>query len=436
MKFRLNLLLLTVLFSLFVNNATAQKKVIDECQRLMALYSGFYNIKYYNEAYSPWQIALDECPEATKNLYIHGEKILHYKIKNSEDNQVLKEKYIDSLLALYDKRIIFFGQESFVSEKKGIALITYYPERTEDAYRCFLKSVNGEKENSDAAVIYNFVKLSLKMRKAEKINRTQLTSNYLLSRQLLQSKQDNTTDKSNIKRIKKIELAIERIPDLKNEINKNEIELSLKNQIENAPENLSLLRVSIKLLSDSYADSEVYSYSVEKLNSLFPSASTSRQVAKLAYIRKDYAKAEKYFEKAISLATNDLNKSLYYYEYGTLLYGQEKYNAASTAAKKSLKYNPKFGKALLLIGNTYVASSKTCGQDDFEQKAVYWAAIDKYENAIEIDSSVLFEAQKLITTYSAYFPDKDEAFFRNIIEGTIYEVGCWINEKTEARFVK
>ena len=40
---------------------------------------------------------------------------------------------------------------------------------------------------------------------------------------------------------------------------------------------------------------------------------------------------------------------------------------------------------------------------------------------------------KEIATYSKYLPTIENAFFYKVKEGSVYQVGCWINESTKVR---
>ena len=101
-----------------------------------------------------------------------------------------------------------------------------------------------------------------------------------------------------------------------------------------------------------------------------------------------------------------------------------------------MKINPNSGKAYILIGKAYVFGSKGYSQDDFEQHTVFWAAVDKFIKAKQVDPEVLTEADELIITYSVYFPTSGEAFFNSIKSGDTVKIGGWINENTVARFNK
>ena len=57
-----------------------------------------------------------------------------------------------------------------------------------------------------------------------------------------------------------------------------------------------------------------------------------------------------------------------------------------------------------------------------------------FRKAKSVDPSLAEEANKLIDTYSQYYPKKEDAFFHNVTEGSSYTVGGWINRTTKVRF--
>ena len=105
-------------------------------------------------------------------------------------------------------------------------------------------------------------------------------------------------------------------------------------------------------------------------------------------------------------------------------------------ALEVLKLNPNNGTALMLIGKAYANSASNYGEDDFDHASVFWAAVDKFQKAKQVDPAMTEEADKLIGIYSQHFPSKDEAFFRSVTDGATVKIGSWINESTKARFRK
>jgi hypothetical protein len=106
---------------------------------------------------------------------------------------------------------------------------------------------------------------------------------------------------------------------------------------------------------------------------------------------------------------------------------------AKTYALNSAELDASSGYPYLLIGNIYAAASKSCGEDDFQQKAVYWAAVDKFAKAKSIDPALTDDANKFIEAYRPHFPDNETIFFQGYKEGDKFTVGCWINEVTTVR---
>jgi tetratricopeptide (TPR) repeat protein len=92
--------------------------------------------------------------------------------------------------------------------------------------------------------------------------------------------------------------------------------------------------------------------------------------------------------------------------------------------------------AYILIGDAYASSSANCTEDKLGGKTVFWAAVDKYYKAKQVDPSVEETANEKIGRFSAYFPDQESLFFLTINDGTSYNVGCWIGESTTVRSKK
>src|SRR6056297_555032 len=64
------------------------------CLKNLSLYSEFYKQNNYEDAEKPWKIVYNECPKASKNIYLHGEKMLTDAIENT-DNEEKREVLID-----------------------------------------------------------------------------------------------------------------------------------------------------------------------------------------------------------------------------------------------------------------------------------------------------------------------------------------------------
>jgi hypothetical protein len=88
--------------------------------------------------------------------------------------------------------------------------------------------------------------------------------------------------------------------------------------------------------------------------------------------------------------------------------------------------------AYFLLGTIY-AAEKSCGNDELTKRSVFWAVVDCYEKAKQIDPSLAEPANKFINAYKPHFPSKEDVFFYNLERGQSYTVPCWINERTTVR---
>jgi len=74
----------------------------------------------------------------------------------SETDKTHKEKYIDTLMIVYDKRIQYFGKEGYVLGKKGSDLYKLRPSAYEESYEILKKSIQLEGNESNGPVLIYF----------------------------------------------------------------------------------------------------------------------------------------------------------------------------------------------------------------------------------------------------------------------------------------
>ena len=101
-------------------------------------------------------------------------------------------------------------------------------------------------------------------------------------------------------------------------------------------------------------------------------------------------------------------------------------------ASEAAKLKPNWGDPFILMGSAFVAGNSSLGEE-FERRTAYWVAVDMFQKARQVDPTVSEKATGLINEYQAYFPTKEDLFFRSIEEGQSYRVGGWINRSTTAR---
>ncbi|MCK4663674.1 MAG: hypothetical protein KAT68_12460 [Bacteroidales bacterium] len=442
MKTSISNLIFGIIIILFVKSANSQdimsKYGTDsaQCVRNLSLYTEFYKQKNYKDAYEPWKKAYAICPKITKNLFVHGPTLVKYKIKK-EKNPELKEKLIDTLLMIYDNRIIYYPKhEGLALGRKGNDLFKFRTDKYNEAYELIKKSIEIRGEKSEPMVICQFMQTTVLKFKQDSFPKENVVENYSKSISILEKKLAKATKDKNKEKMKN---GIANVEELFSKSGAADCEALINlftTKFEKSPEDIELLKKIITLLDKTECtDSDLFLKTSEQLNKLEPSAFSAHNIARMYLKRADYNNSSIYYKQAIELEEDSLNLAKCCYELATLTHakgGQPE--LARSYAYKSINYNPNYGYSYILIGKIYAADAQNCGENDFEHAAVYWVAVDKFIRAKNVDPSIAEEANSEIATYSQYFPDKEMAFFHGHNEGGTYTVGCWINETTKIRF--
>ena len=90
----------------------------------LSMYNEFYKQEDYKSAMGPWGKVYRKYPKSTLNIYIHGANMYEDMISKATDWDQ-KNAYIDSLMAVYDKRIKYFDQKGFVRGRQGTDFFEY-----------------------------------------------------------------------------------------------------------------------------------------------------------------------------------------------------------------------------------------------------------------------------------------------------------------------
>lgn len=446
MKFGLFIGLLVVTLS--GNNILAQqtesKYGTDSVQCIMnnSLYYEFYkqwkSSNYKNESWkdavAPWRWVFLNCPKSTINIYLHGEKLVEELIKNESDKDK-KEKFIDTLMLVYDKRIQYFGKEGYVLGKKGVDLYKLRPTAYEEAYEILKKSIALEKNNASGPSLIYYFRAAEKMIKAEKAEKALLVDIYDQTSTIIEANIKEYTEKGDTKSITNwenikgnIELSFEPYATCEDLISIYTVKFN-----EN-PEDVDLLKKITKILDKkNCTQSDLFFQATENLHRLEPTAKSAELMGKMYIKREDYNGAVEYLQQSISLYEDDNDRADANFLLANVYFQIKQYAKARSQCYETIKIRSNDGKAYILIGDLYAASAKDCGDNDLTTKVAYWVAVDKYYKAKSVDESVAELAQTKINTFSQYFPALETIFFYDLKKGDTYTVGCWINETTTVR---
>jgi tetratricopeptide (TPR) repeat protein len=403
------------------------------CLRNLSLYREYVKYGDYKDGIVYWRMAFNDCPASSQNMYIDGIKMYNQFIVDEKD-PVKQDALIDTLMLVYDQRIQFFGQKGSNLGRKAIDLLRYKNNdiiRVEEGYKYLEESVNMLKNKSPMPVIATFMTATYTLFQEQRLLADQVISNYSVASEIIDFSLVNDPDDSDALKVKDY-------------VDKNFIASGaatcqslihfFKPQFETNKGNIPYLKrvVTFMVTLDCEQD-PLYAQAAEALYELEPSAQSAFSLAKLFVTKDQFTKAAVYYQEAIEKETDPDKKADYYYQLGVITNSQlDDPQTAKKYALEALNYRPNWGEPYILIGDTYVAC-KNCFDDEFEKTTVYWAAVDKFIKAKNIDSTVTEKANERIQTYSLYFPDVETTFFYSLKEGDPYTVGCWINEKTTVR---
>lgn len=393
-----------------------------------------YKSETVKDVIEPWRWVFLNCPKGTQNTYIDGVKIVSYMIENAK-TPALKDKYIDTLMMVYDQRIKYFGKEGYVLGRKGVDLFTYRPKDIEEIYKDLKKSVELEGDNTAGPVLVWYMNAAVNMAKEGKADSAVIFDTYDISTVII----DHNIKKN------------ESVPEEKKnwEIIQGNIELILepfatctdlvkiyRKKFTETPNDVVLLKKINTILDDKKCQTDpLYFETTKRLYELEPSPASAYMIGKMLLNEGKYAESIDYLKEAEKMGdTTALQKS---YKYIAQAYRVlNNFPAARTYALKSAALNPHDGDPYMMIGDMYAESAKDCGTNDLTSRAAYWTAVDKYIKAKQVDPSIVAEADKKISAYSVYFPTTSTIFFYALKEGDTYKVECWINEDTKIRAAK
>ncbi|MBS3807593.1 MAG: hypothetical protein KGY60_08835 [Bacteroidales bacterium] len=404
------------------------------CLKNLSLYVEFYKQNNYEDAVTPWTIVYNECPKATKNIYLHGEKMLTDAIENTDD-QATKRNLTDSLMELYDQRIEYFDQRGFVLGKKGLDFIKYSENTIENfkqGYNYLEESIKLRGNESSLAVLVVYLNTTSTLFQNEAFTAEQMLNNYSQTHAIAEKQVANHPNSS---RYQQALETLDKIFEASGAATCDNLVALYQPRLEKNQNDTELMNKILGLLEDSQcSDRDFYLEVKIRLNEVEPTAERAHELAQLYYEKDKMEKSIQYFKEAIDLQEDKGKKSQYYMQLARLTF--EELNDMPTArsyARQAIEMDPNNGRPYILIGRMYTESVDQCGGDDFEKKAVLWAAVDKFQKAKQVDPELKDEADGYINSYRPRFPDKKSIFFHNYQMGDSYKVGCWINETTTVR---
>lgn len=408
----------------------------EACGRNYTIYYEMYKLKNYQEAIPFWQKTIAICPRFSLSLWKNGEKMYQEKIQKAPDSPV-KEELIDSLLWIYDQRMLYFGDDAragtgYVLGRKGLALLTYRKSAADQAYNLLKESMKIEGNASSPDVLLTFMQTSRYLYNEGILNAEDVLQDYEFALEIIDANlEEKPNDANFINAREGVEAHFTKSGAADCEAL---IAVYSKQLDENRSNKEWLAKISRQLKTTGCTDNEFYLHLAMAQFELEPSGSEAHSLAQMLIRSGDYILALPYLQKSIDLGVEDGEKAQVYYELSYIHFTQLKdYPKARSFAQKAIEIRPNWGEPYLLCGKIYIESRLTAFPEEFDQNTVLWVAIDQFTKAKTADPEVKDKAEELIKTYSVYLPKTETLFYYALKKGDPYEVGSWIKEKTTVK---
>ncbi len=401
-----------------------------KCVENASLYDGFLKQQNYVDAVGPWRWMFFNCPRSYKRLYLDGITIMK-KLMKAETDAAKQDKYVDTIMMIYDQRIKYFGQEGYVLGRKGV---DYFDLRrktdVETAYKILFRSVELEKGKTEPAVLVKFMQATVLMHKKQAIDDAAFVFNYMNTSDAMHEQLKETPNDSTLLKGNDMILSILVSSDLAQSCEKLE---KIFSNIFETNKSVAVLRSIVSVLSaKDCVESELFYNVLVELDKLEPSEISKKNLGRQSEKKDKYSDAVNYYKEAVELSGSDIAKGSYYFEIAKIT-GTKLGNSASSRnyAYQARDLNNELSpNVYILISTLYGNAASACSANDYEKCMVYILA---YEMALKAKSYKMSDglsqtANDLIATYKNNFPKTEDIFFNGDKVGGSKTIGCWINE--------
>ena len=379
--------------------------------------------KDFKAATEYFQQLLNSCPAASQQTFARG--VTLYKNKAQRARSVEEKRvFIDSILFIYDQRVIYFGDHNkngkdYILDMKARDMLRYC---TTD--RPLLRA--GLKDAVDAAIASGRINLDI------------VASYYKFLCEDFEYDDSVTSDM--------VLAEYERLSPLFAEISaedeqyKDQFETSFgtsgaascenlealfSQKLAADPNNEALLAQAVALMSRAQCTSDFFFASTEKYYTIKPSSETALFLAQGFKNRGENDKALKYLREALAVETDPAKKEPLYVQIALIEISKSNYAAAMEAARELRGINPENGYAYFIFGQCYAVTP--CTEDKIGGSSIYWAAYDAMAQAVNLlkdEPEVQKAAQQLMNAYRAAFPVQESCFFAELTAGDRYTILC------------
>lgn len=438
--------------------ALSAQEFSEDCVTNNSLYTEYAKQKNYADAYEFWVQLYSACPNFNKNVYIYGEQILQWKIKQAKD-EVQRQSFVDALMKLYDNRILYFGDDAkkpaaAILGDKALSYLIYIGDKADNevAYKWLNETVDGLKEMSDAKVLVQWVNLSFKKYKADPAFKAQYIANYMRGSEYMNASLDNWQlrleaaekkgeDAAAKKEVNTANQYITYIKSMKTNMVgqfgasgaadcETLVEIFTPQVEDKKDDGVFLSNVTALLSRSKCKDTDLYFKCAEYRYNLAPDMESAKGMAQLAMKNQDWDKALYYLDQSLGFAIQPDDKADIQLLMANVQYKyKNNFSKARDLCRQSLQNNPKQADPYIFIADMYRQSGPMVfpNEDNVVRSTVYMAAVEELQRGKAADPSRAAEINSMISAYKKAYPETSQLFMKGMKAGTEFHIPGWMN---------
>ena len=391
----------------------------DECIKYLSYYQEYYKQKNYDDALPNWRKAMQVCPPtASQNMLLNGRTLLSREINKTKD-ATLRAAMVDSLLMLNDLRAEYYPKYAVDAMNAKGQYLTQFFKDPKVVYDGLTAIVASNQENTKPSLLLHQLNSAIDLYKAGNLGAEEVINTYQNAIALI-GKTEQTEE------VTKTKADIEGLFITSQVASCDNLIALFTPRYEADPDNIDLVTNIVKMMGNTEGcqNNDLFLKAVTKMHANEPSAASAYYLYKLHAAKDESSVAVKYLEEALGFGDLDSQtKANYQLELATYSFKSGMNGKAFSAAQKAAELDPSNqGKAYYLMGTIW--GSVRCGGNEVERRANYWVAVDYLQKAKAADESLTSDCNKLIGSYSVYYPQKAEAFTYDVVDGQSYTVSC------------
>lgn len=411
------------------------------------LYRDNLNAKRFDEALAIWKQAYYMAPGSNgkvKSQFDDGVTLYKHFFEQTNDT-ILKKKYVDTIMMIYDKRSYCFGDDAYVAGRKAFDAYYYFNKYvdTTQIFTWFMQNADAKGDRSDYFIINPFSKMVYDKVMNGSIPKDKGLHYAKLIIRVVENGIKNCKGKE-CETWKIIEsyapVQMELLEGVEDFYDCNYYIDKYIPLVKMYPDSCELINIAFARLYRGGCSEDLPEFK-ELAHLRLTTCEEEPRTPGLAkqgydlYQKGKYRGAIEKFESYAEESKESEIKAKYYLLISKIYYGDLKnFPKSRQYALKAAGFKPGWGEPYMLIGKLYASSGPLCGPGTgWDSQVVTWVAIDKFQYAKSIDPAMAAEANTWINRYSQYMPKKEDIFFRSISQGDKYFVACWIQEETRVR---